>query len=402
MNQNLPNQGADNIRSKPESTTIPMKQTVLSIGDVISDRYTILSKIAETGLSAIYLAEDNRLERNVALKHVFKKSVNDDFKTLVKEAHLLSNISHPNVLTVHDCIAEDRGTYIISEFLEGDTLESYTKKYKLSIADSIPVLEQMLAGLAEVHSQSIVHGDLKPNNVMVRIKKNGKTHVTLLDFGLSHIRSDDPTSAAGLALQGSAYFMSPEEFNGTPKNVLSDIYSLGCLSYFAITGHYPFEGDNTMQIMASHLQHRLKEPSFHRPDLPKVLEQWLLWLMNLRPETRPASVQEALDMLHRCVEELNREKILATSALSTQDVAGTAEDMEWITIRSKALRSMAKLTNKQQASNFMVKIMKKHGFEKRDSVSRKFWRLIITDFYGLIPNRNKQAALLKEIESLLP
>ncbi len=384
---------------KSHITNISMGNITINIGDVVSNRYKVISEIAQTALSAIYIAEDTRLNRKVALKHVFKKSVTDDFKSLIREAHLLSTMSHPNVLTVYDCTADDKGTYIISEYLNGDTLEKYRENNDISIEEFISLAEQLLLGLSEAHKQGIVHGDIKPNNIIILNRANGKKQLKLLDFGLSRIVSDEAVNAGGSLMEGSAYFMSPEEFNGTEKNVLSDIYSLGCLCYFTITGQYPFEGDNSMQIMAAHIQHKLHLPSVHRPDLPDIFEQWIMWLINLRPEARPRTVGEAQDMLAQCVQQHKTEQ--ETEAFQTKHRELTqahSTSTEWANLRNHALRSLSKLLNKQHAIQFMTDTMAKHGYHKTDQVPKEFWRLVITDFYASIPNRSKQAALLKETE----
>ncbi len=385
-----------------------MDQKFLNTGSVVSDRYEIINEIAHTELSAVYLAQDKRLNRNVALKHVFKKKPTDDFTSLIREAHVLSTMSHANILTVYDCTNDDKGTYIISEYLDGQTLEQYVKDKEMSLREFVSIAKQMVLGLSEAHQQGVIHGDLKPNNIIILTRSDGRKQVKLLDFGLSRVTTGDVEDDGSSNMQGSAYFMSPEEFNGAPKSVSSDIYSMGCLCYYAVTGRYPFEGDNSMQIMAAHIQHKLHPPIFHRPDLDDLFNQWMMWMMNLNPDSRPASAEEALDTLRRCIaeiDEINRQKGVQKSMLATapqQTVSGDAKlrtrDMGWIGLRNHAIRSLAKLVSKQQAAAFMVKTMEKHGYQKNQDVPRELWRLVITDYFAHNPNRSKQAAMLKETE----
>lgn len=392
-----------------------MENSTLKEGDLISERYKVRYEIARTELSAIYVADDIRLSRQVALKHIFKTlDSKNDLTSLMQEAQLLSTMSHPNVLTVFDCIRDDQGAYIISEYLRGDNLEEYSKKNKLTIDDFVSFAEQMLMGLSEAHKQGIIHGDIKPNNVMVLQRPSGRKQLKLLDFGLSRMSHDiDSEEAKGQPIAGSAYFMSPEEFNGDPKSVASDLYSLGCVCYYMLTNHYPFDGDNTIQIMALHIQHKLHEPTHYRPDFPHYMNQWLMWMLNLKVENRPADASSALKVLTDCNENfrLSTASIQLASGAANHITNGNTNEVrlkaispeaeEWAKVRNLALRSFSKLVSKQQAAAFMVQILETHGFAKNDAVPQNLRRLVITDYYALVPNKNKREMMMKEITALL-
>lgn len=409
----------DDSNFSDENKVMNIIDSDLKEGDMISDRYKIVYEIARTKLSAIYVADDTRLSRKVALKHIFRNNDPNNFKSLMHEAQLLSTMSHPNVLTVFDCSVDDKGAYVISEFLRGDTLEEYPTKNQLSIEQFVSFAEQMLLGLSEAHKQGIIHGDIKPNNVMILERRSDKKQLKLLDFGLSRIAYEGSENKVIQPMEGSAYFMSPEEFNGEAKSIASDLYSLGCVCYYAATGRYPFQGDNTMQIMAAHMQHKLHDPSIYRPDFPLHINEWIMWMINLKAENRPTDATNALNILLNCFQDykhseakqnllqeqaqelINQNISLEATAAHSHSAISAEDTASWVTLRNHALRSFSRLVEKQQAANFMVNILAKHNFAKNAVVPKELRRTIITDYFDLVPNRNKRNIMIQEIEPYL-
>ncbi|MEZ5303352.1 MAG: protein kinase [Verrucomicrobiales bacterium] len=176
------------------------------------------------------------------------------------------------------------------ELLKGEPLEKVIQRGALTAPDFSRVVEQTLEALIAAESAGMVHRDLKPANIMVIWLPSGKFQIKILDFGLAALAEE----AQG-GLQGSIYFMAPEQFEKKPPDKRSDLYSLGCIFYCALAQRYPFQGENAAQVMASHLQHAALPLGRVRPDLPPWITDWVMWLISRQPDARPQSAKEALD-----------------------------------------------------------------------------------------------------------
>ena len=271
---------------------------------VCNQRYEIRDKIGEGGIGAVYSAFDRNLNRTVAIKRLLTSSNTDlagqDLAkphSLLDEAMTLSSLQHPNIVTIHDSGSDDDGQYVVMEHLEGKTLEAVTQQGAFSWENFREVAIQSLEGLIAAQSKDILHRDIKPSNVMLTQLPSGKFQVKLLDFGLAKF-SQKPclqTIDLGDVVYGSVYFMAPEQFERTLLDKRTDLYSLGCVFYHALTNKFPFDGDTITQVMASHMQGRSKALFSYRPDLPTWASQWVHRLMSRHIHDRPQSAQEALD-----------------------------------------------------------------------------------------------------------
>ena len=190
----------------------------------------------------------------------------------------LVSIRHPQVVRVLECHAEE----MVMEWIEGTDLE---KLGRLDAADFDTLVRQSLNGLAAIHDAGFLHLDLKPENIL-----QSPRGFILIDLG-----SAKPLADAKADLKGSVHFMAPECFEGGRLDERTDLYALGCVFYFALTGRLPFEGELAPQVITAHLQHRV-EP------LEGVVGEWIGGLMARKPTDRPASAREALaEYLDGCV-----------------------------------------------------------------------------------------------------
>jgi len=230
-------------------------------------RYEIHSQLGVGGMGEVYLAEDKKLGRKVALK-ILPADVaahHDRMLRFVQEAKAVSALNHPNIITIYEIEQIDSVNFIATEFIDGETLRQRTKGVVLKPGEVLDVSAQIASALAAAHAAGIVHRDIKPENVMLR--RDGI--VKVLDFGLAKLTERPPSELVDTeaptsvktepgTVIGTALYMSPEQARGLQVDARTDIFSLGVLIYEMIAGRLPFEGSNTNEILAAILSD--KEP----------------------------------------------------------------------------------------------------------------------------------------------
>ena len=242
-------------------------KSLLLVGKELG-HYHLLSLLGSGGMGEVYLAEDTRLKRKVALKLLpAELTANQDrLRRFEQEAQAASALNHPNILTIHEIgEAEDR-RFMAAEFVDGETLRSWILRGPLKIGEALSIAEQAASALAVAHADGIIHRDVKPENIMVR--RDGI--VKILDFGLAKLLDQGEVSAEDATRQlvktspgmvmGTVAYMSPEQARGLQVDVRTDIFSLGVLIYEMVAGRLPFEGVNTNEIMASILSDKEATP----------------------------------------------------------------------------------------------------------------------------------------------
>lgn len=264
------------------------------------ERYEIRGKLGQGGLGAVYRAYDKNLNREVAIKRVLPDGETDDedeaTSSLLKEAKALSAIQHPHIVTVYDCGLDEDGPFVVMEILEGRTIEEMVGQGTLVWEDFREVVMQTQEALIAAQDLDLVHRDLKPGNIMVIWLPSGKFQIKLVDFGLAKF-SPTPslqTMDHGHAVFGSIYFMAPEQFERRPLDQRTDMYAMGAIYYYTLTGEYPFDGDTAPQVMAAHLQHKVTPLSEVRPDVPDWACEWVMWHIERDMDNRPANARESL------------------------------------------------------------------------------------------------------------
>jgi serine/threonine protein kinase len=271
----------------------------------MSERYQIHERIGQGGRGSVYRAVDTQLKRDVAVKRI---AVPDDAspdeiarigERLMREATAMSALNHPNIVTIYDVQRDEEGGFVVMELINGDTLHDVVKRNPLTLEDFREVAKQTLEALIAANEANMLHRDIKPGNIMLMWLPTLKFQVKVLDFGLAKI-SEQPslqTVDHGKSIVGSIHFMAPEQFELRELTAATDLYALGCVFYFCLTGKYPFDGDSMAKIMTAHLAGTYEPLDRLRPDLPGDLCQWVMWLMNRDMEHRPRSAREALDRM---------------------------------------------------------------------------------------------------------
>jgi serine/threonine protein kinase len=217
------------------------------IGKTIS-HYKILQKLGEGGMGEVYLAQDKKLNRRVALKFLpTQLASHEELKTRFKrEAQAAATLNHPNIITVYEVSEFEERPFIAMEYVEGESLKDVIARKGLSIGEVLDLALQISDGLAVAHQAGIVHRDVKPQNILM-----GKdARVRICDFGLAKAKRDVTLTQAGSTL-GTIAYMSPEQAQGKEADHRSDIFSFGVVLYEMIAGQLPFKGEHEVATIHS-------------------------------------------------------------------------------------------------------------------------------------------------------
>jgi serine/threonine protein kinase len=224
----------------------------ISDGELLANRYRILRKLGEGGMGTVFLAEDTELGNNkVAIKFIPPQLAGNAraIKNLQREAQTAMQLSHPNIVRLHDMHTDGHQKFLVMEYIEGKTLDDLLAEKadsKMTLEELLPIAEQIANGLDYAHGKKVLHRDLKPSNIM--IDKNGL--VKLLDFGIAREMKDSYTRVTGQETSGTLPYMSPEQLRGQPPSASMDIYSFAAVLYECLSGHPPFyTGDLRHQIL---------------------------------------------------------------------------------------------------------------------------------------------------------
>lgn len=274
---------------------------MLSKGQKVNNRYEIVKSIGEGGMANVYLAKDNILERNVAVK-VLRGDLSADDKFIrrfQREAQSVSNLSHQNIVEVYDVGEEDGEHYIVMEYIEGKTLKQLLKKREsLTLTEVIDIMTQLTDGIAHAHESYIIHRDIKPQNIM--IEDNGLIKIT--DFGIAMALNATQLTQTN-SVMGSVHYLPPEQASGKGSTIKSDIYSLGILMYELLTGTVPFKGDNAVEIALKHMKDKIPSIRKQNPAIPQSVENILLKAAAKNPRNRYDSAKDMHEDFLHCLEE---------------------------------------------------------------------------------------------------
>ena len=318
-------------------------ENALAPGYILDNRFEILELIGHGGMGSVYRAIQLSLGRIIALKLLRKDSAWSDSRSLTKrflqEAHLGASMSHRNIVTIFDYgYADAEGLYFISmEFLEGETLWQRLSRVKtLSQAEALPLFIEITLGLRHLHQRGMVHRDLKPENIMLSSDPEEQSAVKLLDFGLvKPLQHSSQLTSAGTYI-GSPCYMSPEQVNGEPPDLRSDIYSLGIALYQALCGKVPFRESTPIKTMMAQVSQPPPRLSLMEPTcvVSHELERLLYRMLEKDPAARPQNTDELLSSLRYLqAGSLSRETTLTRLPLHAQ-----APSL-WVLSQDPSLRS---------------------------------------------------------------
>ena len=271
---------------------------MIKLGMVIGDRYEMLEKIGTGGMSDVYKAKDQKLNRFVAVK-ILKQEFSENRNFVSKfrvEAQAAAGLMHPNIVNVYDVGEEDAIHYIVMELVEGITLKKYIeKKVRLSTKEAISIAIQVAMGIEAAHNNHIIHRDIKPQNII--ISKEGKVKVT--DFGIAKAASSNTITSN---VMGSVHYTSPEQARGGFSDEKSDIYSMGITLFEMITGRVPFNGDTTVSVAIKHIQDPMPTPREFVPEIPVSVENIIMKCTQKNPDRRYQNMGDMIrDLKHSLI-----------------------------------------------------------------------------------------------------
>ena len=283
-------------------------------GKLIS-HYKVISLVGSGGMGQVYLAEDTRLGRRVALKFLPEDLAKDEQRVsrLQQEARAASNLNHPNILTIHEVGEIDSRHFIATEFIDGETLRHRLNKEWMELGTVLQVATDIASALAAAHAAGIIHRDIKPDNVMIRRDRI----VKVLDFGLAKLtenysRAVDTHAPTKVlvntqpgVVMGTANYMSPEQARGLEVDARADIWSLGAVLYEMVTGHVPFEGHTPTDVLALILHKQPPPIARYATDVPEELDRIITKSLVKDRDDRYQTVKDLLIDLQRLRRQLD-------------------------------------------------------------------------------------------------
>ncbi len=291
--------------------------------------YRIESLLGWGGMSVVYLAEDLRLKRKVALKLLAASLAEDDsFRDrFLRESELAAAIDHPNIVPIYEAGTTEDVLFIAMRYVEGSDLRERLHHGRLDPGDATDILTQVASALDAAHARGLVHRDVKPSNVLLdtAARPDGSDHVYLADFGLTRRASDEAGIGDNGHLMGTIDYVAPEQIAGEEIDGRADVHSLGCLLYECFVGQPPFRRDTDIAVVFAHLEAEPPAPSAGRPELPAALDAVIARALAKEPEQRYSSCRElARAALSVAVDEASRRLVdVASRAAAGRSAAAT-------------------------------------------------------------------------------
>src|SRR5579862_4415242 len=239
------------------------------LGTRLNGRYRLEARIGSGGMSTVYRATDETLQRQVAIKLMHREiaSDSDQLERFRREARAVAQLSHPHIVGVIDYGEDDGRPYIVFEYVDGETLKDRIRRQgRLPIPEAVAYGIEIARALGAAHARHIVHRDVKPQNVL--IDEEGTAKVT--DFGIARTLDEEGLTADGRVL-GTTDYVSPEQALGQHVTGQSDLYSLGIVLYEMLTGEVPFRGDNQVAVAMKHVREPLPDVQEKRPEVSAAL-----------------------------------------------------------------------------------------------------------------------------------
>src|SRR5262245_31193352 len=267
-------------------------------------KYRVLDRIGRGGMGTVYKAIDETLHREVAIK-VLNAELNDPAiaRRFRAEAVTVARLNHPGIATIFELFQHDGEWLMVMEFLRGETLEGLVgRKGPLPPAQAGDVCMQTLAALAHAHSLGVVHRDLKPANVMV----TDSGAVKIMDFGIARVVGTEHLTSAGF-MMGTPAYMAPEQVMGQDIDARADLYAIGVVFFYLLTGRLPFKGKTPFEMAQSRLHDDPVPARSLREDLPEWLDQVLAVALQREPDQRYQTAPLFREAIRRGLENLPQE-----------------------------------------------------------------------------------------------
>lgn len=264
----------------------------------VAGRYLLERELGRGGMGAVFLARDLKLDRQVAIKVLPPElAVRPELRErFLRETRTAASFSHPNIVSVH-AVEETPGLlFFVMGFIEGETLTQRVKRQgPLPVPEALRVLQEVAWALSYAHGRGVVHRDIKPDNILLE-RSTGRALV--MDFGIARSVAASGLTQVGESI-GTPHFMSPEQAAGDKVDGRSDLYSLGVVAYFAVTGRLPFDGESAQAVMVAHISQPVPAVTRFRPDLPGPLAAAIERCLAKSPEERFPSGEALVESLEQ-------------------------------------------------------------------------------------------------------
>ena len=254
---------------------------------LLNNRYRLIERVGVGGMASVYQAEDQMLGRLVAVKMLHEALADDELfvAQFWREAHAAANLTHPNIVTVHDVGSHLDRPYIIMEFVEGRTLKEMIRSYNergeyMPVKRALDLTIQTCLGIGYAHRAGLVHCDVKPHNVLVTPDER----VKVADFGIARAMSQ--VAQHEDVVWGTPQYFAPEQAAGEPPTPASDVYAIGVMMFEMLTGRLPFEGDEPVVLALKHMQEAPPSVSLFNTAVPPQIENIMLKVLSKEPAGR--------------------------------------------------------------------------------------------------------------------
>jgi serine/threonine protein kinase/beta-lactam-binding protein with PASTA domain len=290
------------------------------VGRVLEGRYAVRSRIARGGMATVYLAVDQRLDREVAIKVMHPDLALDDefLRRFIREARSAARLSHPGVVSVYDQGQDDGAWFLVMEYVPGHTLrELLNERGRLTPREALALLDPVLDALAAAHWNGLIHRDIKPENVL--IADDGRVKVA--DFGLARAVTTATTNQDSKVLLGTVAYLAPEQVERNVADARSDVYAVGILLFEMLTGRKPFEGDTPIQVAYQHVHNDVPAPSTAVAGMAPALDRLVQQATDRDPDQRPADAGELLVDARRTRASLTPDELDGTATIPMTQAA---------------------------------------------------------------------------------
>ena len=264
---------------------------------VLGERYRLVRHLARGGMAEVYVAEDQLLNRTVAVKVLFPELAHDDafVERFRREARAVASLNHHNIVSVYDFGEDDGSWFIVMEYVEGRNLRDIiNSEGKMDPGRTAALGAEVAAALAAAHAQGIIHRDVKPANVLISADAGT---VKVADFGIARAAGTRQGLTMPGTVLGTATYLSPEQAQGAEVDFRTDVYSLGMVLYELLAGKPPFTGDSPVAVAYQQLSQTAPPPSTHNADVPPALDAIVMRAMSKNPDERQATAEEIREEL---------------------------------------------------------------------------------------------------------
>jgi serine/threonine-protein kinase len=301
------------------------------VGSLLGKDYLVLEQIGMGGMAVVYLVEHQTLKKRFAAKVLSPEHASSEeaHARFAQEAKSASQLDHENIVTISDFgVTQDDRPYFVMELLRGQTLDVRLEQGPMSIEEVVAVSVPVARALAHAHAEGIIHRDVKPENVFLVQRSQGRWGVKVLDFGIAKVQVNQQLTAMGQAL-GSPMFMSPEACRGEDVDQRADIYSFGILLYLMFAGRVPFADESLLKILQMQVTMPLPSPRLYNPDLSPEIEAVVVRALEKNPDDRYPSMDALLLDLEAVLPEGSDALLIlaqhGTSSLQSTPFPGTLD-----------------------------------------------------------------------------